>query len=320
MGGLCAGQRARVRRDFLEFTPPTGDLTAFQPGELQQIIEQGNQLGDGGCGTIFGGALPEHGEVAVKVINENGPQGIEELENELNILYTVRHTSVIRPVGFCMARGLDSIVFPRMSSGTLEKHLHDVNNGQLLEWNVRLDIACEVIQGLSYLQNNDIVHRDIKSSNVLLDEEFHAKLSDFGFAKVIRPDDPPKLRIREGTIGYCPPETNVGFKTDVYSFGVLLLELVTGQTAYEVNRAPGRELAKWAEPVINAAMNNNDFTRVVDGRLQGRANMDGVRRACVIARLCTNDDVNERYSLPATLSAVLTLRADFRFDEEGPPL
>ncbi|XP_058722445.1 LEAF RUST 10 DISEASE-RESISTANCE LOCUS RECEPTOR-LIKE PROTEIN KINASE-like 1.2 isoform X2 [Vicia villosa] len=199
------------------------------------------KLGNGGSAEVFYGKLPDGREVAVKRLF-NGVNNEQHFLNEINILAGARHSNLILLHG-CTSpdsrRAL--IVYEYVPNGSLSDHLHgDKATPNKLPWDIRMRIAMETADALSYLHLSHIIHRDIKTSNILLDAEYHVKVADFGLSRLFPNNQSRVLTIPKGTLGYVDPEysqTNaLTYKSDVFSFGVVLIELITSLRAYDRNR------------------------------------------------------------------------------------
>jgi serine/threonine-protein kinase PBS1 len=193
--------------------------------------------------------------VAVKQLDRNGLQGNREFLVEVLMLSLLHHPNLVNLIGYCADGDQRLLVYEFMPLGCLEDHLHDLPpDKDALDWNTRMKIAAGAARGLEYLHdkaNPPVIYRDFKSSNILLDEGFHPKLSDFGLAKLGPVGDKTHVSTRVmGTYGYCAPEYamtgQLTLKSDVYSFGVVLLELITGRKAIDNARAAGEHnLVAW---------------------------------------------------------------------------
>ncbi|KAL3511314.1 hypothetical protein ACH5RR_030715 [Cinchona calisaya] len=199
-------------------------------------FDDANMLGQGGFGTVYKGTLPDGKEIAVKRLFLNKKHKAADFYNEVNIISSIRHKNLVRLLG-CSCTGPESLlVYELLPNGSLDHLIFDPEKGKTLEWEKRLEIIIGTAEGLVYLHENTetrIVHRDIKASNILLDSRLRAKIADFGLARSFQQDKSHISTGIAGTLGYMAPEY-VGHgqlteKVDVYSFGVLLLEIVTGR-------------------------------------------------------------------------------------------
>ncbi|KAB1996244.1 hypothetical protein ES319_D13G218800v1 [Gossypium barbadense] len=196
-----------------------------------------NKLGEGGYGPVYKGELLNGQEIAVKRLSRSSNQGLEEFKNEVNLTTKLQHVNLVRVLGICTENEEKMLVYEFMLNKSLDFYLYDPFKRHLLDWRKRVSIIEGVTQGLLYLQeysNYTIIHRDIKASNILLDSEMNPKISDFGMAKFFKKDELEANTNRiVGTYGYVPPEyVKKGIystKYDVYSFGVLLLQIISGK-------------------------------------------------------------------------------------------
>ncbi|PON95847.1 S-receptor-like serine/threonine-protein kinase [Trema orientale] len=191
------------------------------------------KLGQGGFGTVFKGVFKDGGVVAVKRLETK--QGTKEFLREVETVGAIHHINLVRLIGFCANRKHRMLVYEYMSKGSLDKWIFCGNTGTPLDWNTRKKIVMDIAKGLTYLHEEcryKIAHLDVKPHNILLDDNFNAKLSDFGLSKLIKRDESQVVTGARGTLGYLAPEwehSRITVKADVYSFGILLLEIITGR-------------------------------------------------------------------------------------------
>nr|DAD46553.1 TPA_asm: hypothetical protein HUJ06_016490 [Nelumbo nucifera] len=214
-----------------------------------------NLIGEGGFGRVYKGRLETGQIVAVKQLDQNGLQGNQEFIVEVLMLSLLHHSNLVNLIGYCTDGDQRLLVYEYMPMGSLEDHLFDLTpNKEPLEWNTRMKIAVGAARGLEYLHckaNPPVIYRDLKSANILLDNDFNPKLSDFGLAKLGPVGDNTHVSTRVmGTYGYCAPEYAMSgkltLKSDVYSFGVVLLELITGRKAIDCTKVQGEQnLVSW---------------------------------------------------------------------------
>jgi serine/threonine protein kinase len=224
-----------------------GNLPIFSYEELRQAtncFHEKNEVGGGGFGSVFMGKLGDGRIVAVKRLYQDNARRVEQFINEVMIFSTLNHPRVVRLYGCAYEDSPDLLlVYEFVPNGTLADHLHGNRRGPKgLPWDTRLNIAIQTAQALAFLHSLDppIFHRDVKSSNILLDEDFNVKVADFGLCRLV-PDNASHVTTGpQGTPGYVDPEYYQCYqlteKSDVYSFGVVLVEIISGKLAVDINR------------------------------------------------------------------------------------
>ncbi|KAL2234940.1 proline-rich receptor-like protein kinase PERK9 isoform X2 [Sesamum indicum] len=235
-----------------------------------------NLLGAGGFGSVYKGRLADGREVAVKQLKIGGGQGDREFRSEVEIISRVHHRHLVSLVGYCISEDKRLLVYDYLPNNTLYFHLHGEGR-PVMDWATRVRIAVGAARGIAYLHEDchpRIIHRDIKSSNILLDSNFEARVSDFGLAKLAMDANTHITTRVMGTFGYMAPEYassgKLTEKSDVYSFGVVLLELVTGRKPVDTSQPLGDEsLVEWARPLLSHALETEDFSGLADPRLEG---------------------------------------------------
>ncbi|XP_008782087.1 PTI1-like tyrosine-protein kinase At3g15890 [Phoenix dactylifera] len=262
-------------------------------------FSEDNMLGEGGFGSVYWGKTTDGLQIAVKKLKAMNSKAEMEFAVEVEVLARVRHKNLLGLRGYCAGAEHRLIVYDYMPNLSLLSHLHGEFRGEAqLDWKRRMNIILGSAEGLVYLHHEvkpHIIHRDIKASNVLLDSEFEPLVADFGFAKLI-PDGVSHMTTRvKGTLGYLAPEYamwgKVSESCDVYSFGILLLELVSGRKPIE--KLPGglrRTITEWADPLISKAR----FRDLVDPRLRGDFNEAQLRRVIEAAALCVQGEPERR--------------------------
>ncbi|KAL0350298.1 UNVERIFIED_CONTAM: Nodulation receptor kinase [Sesamum radiatum] len=245
-------------------------------------------IGEGGFGPVYRGTLPDGQEVAVKVRSATSTQGTREFENELNLLSAIRHENLVPLIGYCCENDQQILVYPFMSNGSLQDRLYGAAaKRKTLDWPTRLSIAL----GLTYLHTFSercVIHRDVKSSNILLDHSMCAKVADFGFSKYApqEGDSATSLEVR-GTAGYLDPEyystQHLSSKSDVFSFGVVLLEIVSGREPLNISRPQSEwSLVEWAKCHIR----NSKVEEIVDPSIKGGYHAEAMWRVVEVALAC----------------------------------
>lgn len=261
-----------------------------------QNFREENKIGQGGFGSVFKGRLGANQTVAIKQLNRDGVQGSKEFLVEVLMLIVLRHANLVNLIGFCAEGDERLLVYEYMPKGSLEDHLFDLPpDRQPLEWNTRIKIAVGAAEGLTYLHdiaNPPVIYRDLKAANILLDNDFNPRLSDFGLAKLGPVGDNTHVSTRVmGTYGYCAPDYAMSgkltLKSDVYSFGMVLLELITGKKAFDSSRTgPEQKLINWARPYLN---DRRRFNRLADPLLQGRYPYRAFHQLVVITSMCLQE-------------------------------
>ncbi|XP_075493469.1 putative serine/threonine-protein kinase PBL7 [Primulina tabacum] len=265
-------------------------------------FRQESLLGEGGFGPVYKGKIETTGQVvAVKQLNHSGLQGDKEFLVEVLMLSNLQHPNLVSLIGYCAEGEQRLLVYEFMPLGSLECHLHDLApDMQPLDWKSRMQIAAGAAKGLDFLHNQakpQVIYRDLKASNILLSEEFRPKLSDFGLAKFGPDDDKSHVSTRVmGTRGYCAPEYaqtgKLTVKSDVYNFGVFLLELITGRRAVEVTQGSTMHmLVDWARPMLKE---RKKFVNLADPLLKGRFSENILSKAIEVALMCLQEDAQSR--------------------------
>ncbi|XP_019179061.1 PREDICTED: G-type lectin S-receptor-like serine/threonine-protein kinase SD2-5 [Ipomoea nil] len=258
------------------------------------------KLGHGGFGSVYLGNLPDGTQVAVKKLESIG-QGKKEFRAEVSIIGSIHHVHLVRLKGFCAEGTHKLLAYEYMANGSLERWLFRNNNEFLLDWDTRFSIALGTAKGLAYLHEDcdvKIVHCDIKPENVLLDDHFHAKVSDFGLAKLMTREQSHVFTTLRGTRGYLAPEwiTNyaISEKSDVYSYGMVLLEIIGGRKNYD----PSQSSEKSHFPTYAfKMMEEGKLKDIIDMKLRIDENDERAVRAIRVALWCIQDDMSLRPSM-----------------------
>ncbi|XP_028059204.1 probable serine/threonine-protein kinase PBL23 isoform X2 [Camellia sinensis] len=296
-------ENAKVSAEIFTFRQLATATNNFNPELL---------LGEGGFGRVYKGKIRNTNQtVAVKQLDRNGVQGNREFLAEVLMLSLVNHRNLVNLIGYCTDGHQRILVYEYMSNGSLEDHLLDLTpDKKSLNWITRMKIAIGAAQGLEYLHDTakpPIIYRDFKASNILLDEEFNPKLSDFGLAKLGPTGDKQHVSTRVmGTYGYCAPEYvrtgQLTKKSDVYSFGVVFLEIITGRRTIDNARPIGEQnLVAWAEPLFKDL---NKFTLMADPKLEGKYPMKGLYQAIAIASMCLQEEAKTRPLISDVVTAL----------------
>ncbi|CAI9286366.1 unnamed protein product [Lactuca saligna] len=280
--------------------------TIFSYEELAtatQGFSQVNLLGQGGFGYVHKGVLPNGEIVAIKQLKVGSGQGEREFQAEVAIISRVHHKHLVTLVGYCISGIQRMLVYEFVPNKTLEFHLHGKERGPL-NWEMRMKIALGSAKGLAYLHEDcqpKIIHRDIKSANILLDINFEPKVADFGLARFTSETDTHVSTRVMGTFGYLAPEYaltgKLTEKSDVFSFGVMLLELITGRRPIDKAQFLDDNIVDWARPLLNEALENGDFSSLVDSGLNNDYDSGEMSRMIACAAVCVRHLARRRPSM-----------------------
>ncbi|XP_020091832.1 cysteine-rich receptor-like protein kinase 6 [Ananas comosus] len=267
-----------------------------------------NKLGEGGFGAVYKGLLPDGQEIAVKRLSKDSRQGLGELKNELVLVAKLQHKNLVRLLGVCLEEQEKLLVYEYVPNRSLDTILFDSEKRGWLDWGKRFKIISGIARGLLYLHEDSqlkVVHRDLKASNILLDAEMNPKISDFGLARLFGGEQSQEItRQVVGTFGYMAPEYAMhGYfsnKSDVFSFGVLVLEIVTGR------KNTGSFNSEQAEDLLNYIWENwkkGTITEIVDSFLGNVYPRSEVVRCIHIGLLCVQENPADR----PTMSSVIVM-------------
>lgn len=256
-------------------------------------------LGKGGFGTVYHGFSGET-QVAVKMLSSTSAQGYKQFQAEVKCLLRVHHRNLTSLIGYCDEGSNLGLVYEHMANGNLAEHLSGSNTVPL-SWERRLIIAKEAAQGLEYLHNGckpPIIHRDVKPTNILLNEDFQAKLADFGLSRTFAVEaDTHITTVVSGTPGYLDPEyyilNRLTEKSDVYSFGVVLLEIITGRPVISKTQDDAAHISQW----VSLMLSKGDLRSIVDPSLQGRFDTNSAWKVLELAMTCVSPIASERLSM-----------------------
>ncbi|XP_073267434.1 serine/threonine-protein kinase PCRK1 [Populus alba] len=316
------------------------DLRVFGFSELKSAtrgFSRGLLIGEGGFGCVYRGVVKvpadhESGskmDVAIKQLNRHVLQGHREWINEVNFLGVVKHPNLVKLVGYCAEddeRGIQRLlVYELMHNKSLEDHLLARVLPITLPWMTRLKIAQDAARGLAYLHEEmdfQLIFRDFKASNVLLDEDFNAKLSDFGLARQGPPEGLGHVSTSVvGTVGYAAPEYvqtgRLTAKSDVWSFGVVMYELITGRRAVERNLPRGEQkLLEWVKPFVS---DSKKFHLIVDPRLEGQCCIKSAQKLAALANRCLAKQPKSRPKMSEAVEILGNIISETSSQDEGIP-
>ncbi|XP_011652959.1 proline-rich receptor-like protein kinase PERK3 isoform X3 [Cucumis sativus] len=278
-------------------------LTYEELKEATNNFEAASILGEGGFGRVFKGVLSDGTAVAIKRLTSGGQQGDKEFLVEVEMLSRLHHRNLVKLVGYYSNRDSSQnlLCYELVANGSLEAWLHGpLGVNCPLDWDTRMKIALDAARGLAYLHEDSqpcVIHRDFKASNILLENNFHAKVADFGLAKQAPEGRANYLSTRVmGTFGYVAPEYamtgHLLVKSDVYSYGVVLLELLTGRKPVDMSQPSGQEnLVTWARPILR---DKDRLEELADPQLGGKYPKEDFVRVCTIAAACVAPEAGQR--------------------------
>ncbi|RDY13494.1 Receptor-like cytoplasmic kinase 176, partial [Mucuna pruriens] len=289
------------------------NLKCFTLNELRTATRNfrpDSMVGEGGFGCVFKGWIDEQTlaptkagtgmVIAVKRLNQESNQGHTEWLTEINYLGQLHHPNLVKLIGYSLEDDHRILVYEFVAKGSLDNHLfRRASYFQPLSWKIRMKVALDAAKGLAFLHSDevDVIYRDFKPSNILLDPNYNAKLSDFGLAKDGPEGDKSHVSTRVmGTLGYAAPEYiatgHLTKKSDIYSFGVVLLELMSGKRAVDGNRPNGEQkLVEWAKPLL---INKHKISQVMDARIEGQYSKREAKKVAHLAIQCLSTEQKAR--------------------------
>ncbi|XP_076899763.1 serine/threonine-protein kinase PCRK1-like, partial [Bidens hawaiensis] len=318
-------ENLRKSKYYPSFSRMPSNLKEFKFTELKSATKNFNlsvKLGEGGFGSVYIGTIKDpiknqDIKVAVKQLGKRGFQGHKEWVAEVNVLGIVQHPNLVKLVGYCAEDHEKEIqrllVYEYMPNKCVEYHL-SARSRTPLSWSMRLKVAQDVARGLAYLHEGmdfQIIFRDFKSSNILLDDQWNAKLSDFGLARLGPKEGYSHVTTAVvGTMGYSAPEYiqtgRLTSKNDVWSYGVFLYELITGRRPMDRNRPTGEQkLLEWVRPKLD----DKNFPSIVDNKLEGKYSLKAAIKLSMIANKCLSRDPKTRPKMSEVLEMVNNLVA-----------
>ncbi|KAK3428181.1 hypothetical protein EUGRSUZ_F04287 [Eucalyptus grandis] len=308
-GGLLLQQQLH------EHDRTTNAAKIFNAEELEVATnhyDDSRIVGRGGYGTVYKGILPNSTIVAIKKSKLVDKNQIEQFINEVIVLSQINHRNVVKLLGCCLETEVPLLVYEFVNNGTLFEHIHNPNKSSKMSWEARLRIASESAGVLSYLHSAasiPIIHRDVKSTNILLDANYTAKVSDFGASRLVPLDQAELSTMVQGTLGYLDPEylhtSQLTEKSDVYSFGVVIVELLTGKKALSFDRPEEeRSLAMY----FLSALKEDRLFQIVEELIAHEGN-EQVKRVADLAKRCLKLKGEERPTMKEVASELDGIRA-----------
>ncbi|KAK4775536.1 hypothetical protein SAY87_023497 [Trapa incisa] len=294
-------------------------VRTFGLAEIEKATEKFSSkmvLGEGGFGRVYRGVMEDGIEVAVKLLTRNCNSGDREFIAEVEMLSRLHHRNLVKLLGICIEGRRRCLVYELVHNGSVESHLHGADkNTRPLDWDARMKIALGAARGLAYLHedsNPRVIHRDFKASNVLLEDDFTPKVSDFGLAREATEGSQHISTRVMGTFGYVAPEYamtgHLLVKSDVYSYGVVLLELLTGRKPVDMSQPQGQEnLVTWARPLLTS---HEGLKQLVDPALDGTYDFDDMAKVAAIASMCVHAEVTHRPFMGEVVQALKLIYKD----------
>ncbi|XP_047307993.1 probable LRR receptor-like serine/threonine-protein kinase At5g45780 [Impatiens glandulifera] len=292
-----------------------GHLRRFTFRELQtstSSFSPKNIIGQGGYGVVYKGCLPNGNSIAVKRLKDPNFTGERQFQTEVEMIGLALHRNLLQLYGFCMSSNERLLVYPYMPNGSVADRLRDTRQETpSLDWSKRMHIAIGAARGLVYLHeqcNPKIIHRDVKAANILLDESFEAVVGDFGLAKLLDCRDSHVTTAVRGTVGHIAPEYlstgQSSEKTDVFGFGILLLELITGQKALDAGNGQVQKgmILDW----VRTLFEEKRLEVIVDRDLRGCFSTEELEKTVQVALLCTKSSPNLRPKMSEVLRILLS--------------
>lgn len=307
--------------------PHLGWLQRYTLREIEVAtkgLSGGNVIGEGGQGIVYRGVLEDDTIVAVKNLSNNSGQAEKEFQVELAVIGRVKHKNLVKLLGYCVEGAYRMLVYEYVENGNLDDWLHGHIGVSPLTWNIRMNIILGTAKGLAYLHESlepKVVHRNIKSSNILLDREWKPKMSDFGLAKLLDSENTHVTTRVMGTHGYIAPEYAwtgmLNEKSDAYSFGILIMEIISGRCPVDHSRPHGEvNLIDWLKTMVE----NRKSEEVVDPKLPEMPSSKALKHVLLVALMCVDPNASERPKMGQVIHMLeevdLLVRHESRFDRE----
>lgn len=298
----------------------TGTAKIYSLSEIERATDTFDSrriLGEGGFGIVYSGVLEDGRKVAVKVLKRDDRQGSREFLAEVEMLSRLHHRNLVKLFGICTDDHFRCLVYELVPNGSVESHLHGPDKIAPLNWCARMKIALGAARGLAYLHEDSsprVIHRDFKSSNILLENDFTPKVSDFGLARTALDGHKHISTHVMGTFGYLAPEYamtgHLLVKSDVYSYGVVLLELLTGRKPVDLLQPPGQEnLVAWARPLLT---NKDSLESIIDHEIiNSDTPFDSILKVAAIASMCVQPEVSHRPFMGEVVQALKLVCNEF---------
>ncbi|XVF25146.1 hypothetical protein REPUB_Repub13aG0188500 [Reevesia pubescens] len=317
-GSISSAASMSTRSSGMTYTGLAKNFTLNDIERATNSFDVSRVIGEGGFGIVYRGILDDGAAVAVKVLKREDQRGGQEFLAEVEMLSRLHHRNLVKMIGICTEDSIRCLVYELVPNGSLESHLHGVDKAtDPLDWGARMKIALGAARGLAYLHedsNPRVIHRDFKSSNILLEHDFTPKVSDFGLARTALDEGNKYISTHVmGTFGYLAPEYamtgHLLVKSDVYSYGVVLLELLTGRKPVDLSQPPGQEnLVALARPLLTA---KEGLETVIDPTIQSEISFDSIAKVAAIASMCVQPEVSHRPFMGEVVQALKLVCNEF---------
>ncbi|GLU22413.1 hypothetical protein SLE2022_384910 [Rubroshorea leprosula] len=322
-GSISSSASMSVSSDALTYTGSAKNFTLNDIEKATNSFDASRVIGEGGFGIVYRGILEDGTKVAVKVLKREDQRGGREFLAEVEMLSRLHHRNLVKLIGICTEDQARCLVYELVPNGSLESHLHGVDKEtDPLDWGARMKIALGAARGLAYLHEDSsprVIHRDFKASNILLEHDFTPKVSDFGLARTALDEGNKYISTHVmGTFGYLAPEYamtgHLLVKSDVYSYGVVLLELLTGRKPVDLSQPPGQEnLVAWARPLLT---NKEGLETVIDAAIKSNLSFDSITKVAAIASMCVQPEVTHRPFMGEVVQALKLVCNEFEETKE----
>ncbi|XP_076898769.1 putative receptor-like protein kinase At1g80640 [Bidens hawaiensis] len=298
----------------LRMTGKKGSVTVIEYEWLVSAtnnFHEDNIIGHGAFGSVYKACFNDHFLAAVKRIHVSGPDAHRGFENEISCLSRIQHQNIVNLLGYCIHGETRFLVYEMMHNGSLESQLHGPSHGTSLSWQQRMKVALDIARGLEYLHERctpPVIHRDLKSSNILLGSSFNAKLSDFGLAITGGIHGKNSIKL-SGSLGYVAPEYlldgKLTDKSDVYAFGVILLELLIGRKPVEkMSPSQCQSIVTWAMPQLT---DRSKLPNIVDPVIRDTMDLKHLYQVAAVAVLCVQPEPSYRPLITDVLHSLIPL-------------
>ncbi|XWS20136.1 hypothetical protein CRYUN_Cryun31cG0074700 [Craigia yunnanensis] len=317
-GSMSSAASMSLSSSGMTYTGLAKNFTLNDIERATNSFDASRVIGEGGFGIVYRGMLDDGAAVAVKVLKRKDQRGGQEFLAEVEMLSRLHHRNLVKLIGICTEDNKRCLVYELVPNGSLESHLHGVDKEtDPLDWGARMRIALGAARGLAYLHEDSsprVIHRDFKSSNILLEHDFTPKVSDFGLARIALDEGNRYISTHVmGTFGYLAPEYamtgHLLVKSDVYSYGVVLLELLTGRKPVDLSQPPGQEnLVSWARPLLTA---KEGLETAIDSAIKSDNSFDSIAKVAAIASMCVQPEVSHRPFMGEVVQALKLVCNEF---------